>query len=224
MKNFLQNLLIFFALCLCGLIAFQWVRETDLRRELQKLTNTVQDKTEAILNLQATVRQNNDEIKRLDGLRIQLTDIVKSNDVEIASLKKDLQKITIENDKNKRQMETYKEAFETEKAAVQQGNENIERLSADLKRIADDRNGIVKKLNKNVEHLNTLTEQLNTMTADFNKGATNMPAMLNDMKLLMAEWTKMQQDLAATNSPATNAPATNAPAANGPATNAPAGQ
>ena len=34
MKSFLQNLLIFFAMTLCALIAFQWVRETDLRKRL----------------------------------------------------------------------------------------------------------------------------------------------------------------------------------------------
>src|SRR5437016_5513745 len=39
MKNFLQNLLIFFALCLCALIAIQWVRETDLNRRVQALSN-----------------------------------------------------------------------------------------------------------------------------------------------------------------------------------------
>ena len=58
MKNFLQNLLIFFALCLCGLVAFQWIRETDLRKDVQKLTDTVQDKREAIQNLEAAVKRN----------------------------------------------------------------------------------------------------------------------------------------------------------------------
>src|SRR5206468_3349044 len=70
-KNFLQNLLIFFALSLCALIAFQWVRETHLRATVQSLTDSVHDKTEAILNLQATVRRDEDEIKRLDGLKNQ---------------------------------------------------------------------------------------------------------------------------------------------------------
>ena len=63
MKNFLQNLLIFFALCLCGLIAFQWVRETDLRKRLQELTNVMHDKAEAVMNLEANVRRESREIK-----------------------------------------------------------------------------------------------------------------------------------------------------------------
>src|ERR1041385_3884689 len=86
MKNFLQNLLIFFALCLCALIAFQWVRETDLRKKVQELTNVIHDKSEAILNLEANVRSQRDEIQRLDTQRKQLSETVKSNDVQIANL------------------------------------------------------------------------------------------------------------------------------------------
>ena len=41
MKNFLQGLLIFFSMCLCGMIAFQWVRETRLRLDVQDLTNKI---------------------------------------------------------------------------------------------------------------------------------------------------------------------------------------
>jgi chromosome segregation ATPase len=217
MKNLLQNLLVFFALCLCGLIAFQWVRETELRRQVQKLTNDLQDRKEAILQLQSTVRQNNEEIKRLDGLKNQLTDLVKSNNVEIASLTKDLEKVKVENDRNQRQMEVYKEAFEKEKAAVQQGNENIERLSADLKRMADDRNIMVKKLNQNIGHLNVLAGQLDRMQQDVAKGATNLPVVMKDLTAFVEQWNVMQKDLAATNAPASDAPATNAPATNAPA-------
>ena len=51
MKTFLQNLLIFFALALCALVAYQWVIETDLRRDLQKRTDEIHDKMENIQNL-----------------------------------------------------------------------------------------------------------------------------------------------------------------------------
>ncbi len=61
MKSFLQNLLIFFALALCALIAFQWVRETSLRRDLQKLTDVVHDKSERIQTLEQTINQGSPE-------------------------------------------------------------------------------------------------------------------------------------------------------------------
>src|SRR6185369_12587391 len=98
MKVFLQNLLIFFALSLCALISYQWVRETDLRKNLQKLTDTVQDKTEAIQNLNSEVKRDQGEIQRLDGLKNQLSTQIKSNLLEISGLSKDLEKSTNELD------------------------------------------------------------------------------------------------------------------------------
>src|SRR3954468_2552264 len=112
MKNFLQNLLIFFSLCLCGLIAFQWVRETGLRKDLQTRTDELHNKMEAIQGLESNLRQDEAEIKRLDGLRSQLVDTVKTNQIEIASLKKDLDKTTRELDTNIKQVEVYKDAIE----------------------------------------------------------------------------------------------------------------
>src|SRR6266446_3419238 len=140
MKNILQNLLIFFALCLCALIAFQWVRETGLRRDIQKLYDTVHDKSEAILKLEAQVRLNNDEIKRLDGIRNQLTQIVKSNDVEIATLSKDLQKANFENERNRRQIEVYTNALQTANDNIRKQNEDIKLLSSEVKTLARERN------------------------------------------------------------------------------------
>ena len=37
MQKFLSNLLIFVALSLCALCAFQWVRESRLRRKIAEL-------------------------------------------------------------------------------------------------------------------------------------------------------------------------------------------
>jgi septal ring factor EnvC (AmiA/AmiB activator) len=77
-KNFLQNLLLFLALCLCALITVQWVRETRLRKQVQDLTNTVHDKSEEIQSLHATIKRDEADIQRLDSLKNQLTAIVKS--------------------------------------------------------------------------------------------------------------------------------------------------
>src|SRR6478672_2989301 len=96
MKHFLQNLLIFLALCLCGLIAFQWVRETDLRKSIRELKRDVHDKSEAILVLESNVRRDKDEIQRLDNQRKQLGETVRSNDAQIAGLSRNLEKTSNE--------------------------------------------------------------------------------------------------------------------------------
>src|SRR5215467_1833675 len=105
MKMFLQNLLIFFALALCALISFQWVRETDLRKSVQSLTDTVHDKMENIQNLQASIKHDESEIQRLDGLKNQLTQTVKSNDLQISSLNKTLEKATNDLERTQHQVD-----------------------------------------------------------------------------------------------------------------------
>src|SRR5690242_1519509 len=105
MKAFLQNLLIFFALSLCALISFQWVRETDLRKQVQGLTDTVHDKMENIQGLQSNIKHDESEIVRLDGLKNALTQTVKSNDLQISALIKSVEKMTNELERAERQMD-----------------------------------------------------------------------------------------------------------------------
>jgi len=176
MKNFLQSLLIFFALALCGLIAFQWVRETELRREIQRLTDTVHDKSQAIIDLDNRLRHDEEEIKRLDGLKNELTATVKSNNLEIARLDKDLEKANAENQRKDKQIEVYKEALNTANENIKKQNEEMRAQNEEMKKLAEERNEIVKKFNK--------------IAADYNE--------------LAGKWNKQQEDIAAKN--ATNAP------------------
>ena len=176
MKNFLQNLLIFFALALCALIAFQWVRETDLRKDIQKLNDTVHDKSQAIIDLEARLRRDEEEIKRLDGLKNELTATVKSNNLEIARLGKDLDKANIDNQRKDKQIEVYKEAMNTANENIKKQNEEMKAQNEEMKKLADDRNEVVKKFNK----------------------------LAGDYKDLADKWNKQQDEIAAKNP--TNAP------------------
>ena len=79
-KNFLQNLLIFFALALCALVAFQWVRETDLRKRLQTRSDAIHDRLEDIQRLQGDVTRDETEIQRLDALQTANDNIQRQNE------------------------------------------------------------------------------------------------------------------------------------------------
>jgi len=92
MKSLLQNLLIFLAVCLCGLIAFQWHRETRLQQQVQTLTDTVHDKMVSIQDLQGMLKRTQEEVRRLDILKSALTETVKSNRLELIRLTADLEK------------------------------------------------------------------------------------------------------------------------------------
>jgi septal ring factor EnvC (AmiA/AmiB activator) len=176
MKNFLQNLLIFFAFCLCALIAFQWVRETGLRKNIQDLTDTVHNKLEAIQGLQATVHRDEGEISRLDGLRNELTATVKSNRLEISTLQKDLEKAELENEKNQKQMALYKDAVQKANENIQTQNEEIKKQNEEMAKLAKERNDIVLKFNNIASNYNELIGKWNKQQEDLAKGATNSPS------------------------------------------------
>ncbi len=212
MKNLLQNLLIFFALCLCGLIAFQWVRETDLRKQVQALTDNVHDKLEAIQKLQATIRSDQAEIQRLDGLRSQLTEMVKSNQLDIARLTKDLDKVTVENDKNLKQLEIYKDALQKANDNVLAANERIKQQSDEIKILAQQHTLLVTNMNEITGSINEVAKRWSSLGEDFQKASpaaqrdlaiTNLNAMSKDFNGLASKGNQMLADVqkARTNRP-----------------------
>lgn len=174
MNNFLQNLLIFFALCLCGLIAFQWDRETRLQQQVQSLTDKIQDKLENIQNLQGTLKRTEDEVTRLDGLKNELIETVKSNRLDIAQLKKDLDRSTAEIEKDQRQIDVYKTGLDQANANIRKQNEDIKTQNEEMKKLAAERNDSVVKFNKLVEDYNDLAKKWNDLQTTLS--ATNSPS------------------------------------------------
>lgn len=158
MKNFLQNLLIFFALCLCGLLAFQWHRETRLQQRIQSLTDAGQGRLENVQNLQRTVQQAEDEVKRLDHLKTELGETVNSNRVEIVRLRQELEQAGAEAVRNAKQIAVYKTALE-------QANGNIRQQNGEMQRLAAERNDAVVKYNKLVAEYNELAKKWNDQPA-----------------------------------------------------------
>jgi chromosome segregation ATPase len=176
MKTFLQNLLIFFALSLCALISFQWVRETDLHKKVQALTDTVHDKLENIQNLQSAVKHDEAEIVRLDGLKTVFAQTVKSNDTQMSLLVRAVEKATNEVDRAGRQIEVYKSALETANQNIKKQNEDIKRQNEEMAKLADDRNEVVKKSNKMAADYNDLAAKWNKQQDELARQATNTPA------------------------------------------------
>jgi chromosome segregation ATPase len=175
MKAFLQNLLVFFALSLCAMITYQWVRETDLRKQIQGLTDTVHDKMENIQNLQSSVKHDESEIVRLDGLKTALTQTVKSNDLQISALVRAVEKATNEVERAEKQIEAYKGAIETANENIKKQNDDIKTQNEEMAKLADDRNEAVKKFNKMAADYNDLATKWNKQQEELAKAATNAP-------------------------------------------------
>src|ERR1043166_6461394 len=112
MQKFLSNLLPFLALGLCALCAFQWVRQSRLRSEIAGLQHTVFLKLDTIQKLDQELKQTREEVTRLDGIRIELTGVIKTNKEEILTLTKYSEKLEKEVEAQKAQITVYKDAVE----------------------------------------------------------------------------------------------------------------
>lgn len=185
MKNFLQNLLIGFALALCVLVAFQWHREAKVQQQVQTLTDNIQKQRETVLGLEGTIKRNEAEIVRLDGLKNQLTDQAKSNKAEIARLKLDLQKNDAEFDRLTKQIEVYKDAMNTANESIKKQNESITTQNEEMKKLGAERNEVVTKFNKMAEDYNDLVKKWNEQQESLNK---NAPAKTNKQSTLRFYW------------------------------------
>ena len=176
MKAFLVALLMVFALGLCVLITFQWVREVQLRHNIQSLTDEVQNKKEAIQNLNGVIKRSEDEDARLEGLKKDLTETVKSNRVEIVRLEKELDKSQAETERQIKQVDVYKEALSKANENIQRQNATLAQQNEEMKKLAEERNTVVVKLNKTVEEFNDLVKKWNEQQAAIASAATNAPA------------------------------------------------
>ena len=172
MKKFLEGLLIFFSLALCGLIAVQWVRETHLRQDIQALTDKVHDQTENIQSLQATLKRTEAELQRLDALKTELTTKVATNLQEIAQLKKDLDKANTENQRQLDTIAKYKEVVDKANENIRKQNEDIKRQNQEMKQLAQERNEVVEKFNKVAADYNDLVKKWNAQQEELTKKET----------------------------------------------------
>lgn len=169
MKTLLQNALIIFALALCGLVAFQWHRETRLRQEIQSLNDTLHSKLEVLQNQQGILKQNDEEIKRLDALKQELTGMVKSNRLEIAKLSDDLERSEGAGQQGRETLQKYKTALEEANARITKQNEAVSKQNENLKKLAADHAAMAAKYNQLVTEFNELARKWNEAQA----GATN---------------------------------------------------
>ena len=169
MKKILPGLLMFFGLALCGLCAFQWVREAHLRAEIVTLHDTVFDKTKMVQGLEGNLRRTEAEVARLEALKTELTDTVKTNRLEILNLSRRADALERQSETLKSQVEAYKAGLDQANQNITKQNEDIKRQNDEMKKLADERNGSVVKFNKLVEQYNEVVQQYNKLQEDMAK-------------------------------------------------------
>ncbi len=151
MKAFLVNLLVVFSLTLCGFNAYQWYREAKLHGRMEALGRDLFQKSSDIQNLQSTLQQNQDEIRRLDSFTENFRGLIRSNRLEISRLESESEKIRTEHrlaTNRLAQADQYREAFEKANENLKKQNEIIQTQNAKMLEIVGDRNEWVGRYNK----------------------------------------------------------------------------
>jgi DNA repair exonuclease SbcCD ATPase subunit len=178
MRTFLVNLMIALSLGLCVLIWFQWLREGRSQATIQSLTDAQQNLKEQIQGLEASVKTSQAEIVRLDDLKKQLQEQVKTNVAYTFLLMNTNDLLRREAEVRIKQVAAYKDAIEEANAAIKRQNADVERQNAEMKRLQEERNEIAEKNNKAVTDFNDLAEKWNKLNADLAAvavAATNAP-------------------------------------------------
>lgn len=179
MRTFLVNLMIALSLGLCVLIWFQWLREGRSQASIQALTDEQQNLKEKLQGLESNLKNTQAEVVRLDDLKKQLQEQVKTNVAFAFSLMNTNDALRRESETRGRQLTAYKEAIDEANAAIKRQNEDVERQNKEIKRLADERNEIAQKYNKAVTDFNELADKWNKLNSDLAAAAAAAAAATN---------------------------------------------
>lgn len=155
------GILITLAVALCALSVFQWVDEARLRAGIEGERKEKRDVNVQLAEKDQLAKRYSDEISRLEGIRKDLDDSVKTNKAEVSHLKAELKRAELENSRATNQVVVYKDALEKANESIRQQNESVKQQNEAIKKIADDRAELAAKYNK-------LAEDYNKVVTDFN--------------------------------------------------------
>jgi chromosome segregation ATPase len=163
MKKLLVNLLILLALALCGLCAYQWLRETEQRRLTESLYQTIYERERDIQGYTNSIRLLDRQVAQLDG---QVTDLRRrdaTNTDTIFLLRRETNRLDIINGGLAAQLDQYSNAVEGYKAQITNINEGIKKQNAALKDLVAERDEIFGRLNEMIKDRNKVVEDYNEL-------------------------------------------------------------
>jgi len=169
MKNFQQNLLIFLAVCLCGLCAYQWYAQTVQRTEVQKLNQLVYDKSVTIRDNTNSIATLNHQISQMDADLTELRNEAKTNAEVVSAQKIDLARLTAVNEGLSNELAQYQTAIGTLTNKLADAYAGIEKQNAALKTLAAERDDFVQKYNDEVKDRNNVVSNYNALAAQVQK-------------------------------------------------------
>lgn len=169
MNKFLPNLLIFFSMALCGLCVWQWAREGKLTAEKINLHQQIYTNKVTIQGLEVNVKKLHGDVDRLEKVRAELNDTIKTNTAKILDLERLADKLTRDNAALEDTIATYKDALDTANERIKAQNEDIKKQNDLIREVAQQRDEKVGELNKMIEDYNKVVKDYNKIVEDMDK-------------------------------------------------------
>jgi septal ring factor EnvC (AmiA/AmiB activator) len=174
------SLLIVLSCGLCGLVAYQWYRDADLRMQIADRNKQIHQLNEQKHEVETTGKRVEEELKRVEQLKERLTEQDKTNKVELSRTKRDLSEMTVKWERSTKQGDAYKAAYDKMSTDIKAQNESIKKLNEaylnavnvnkdtveKYKKLAGDCEELNQRYNKLFEQAEKLQQALNTQAAE----------------------------------------------------------
>ena len=174
------TLLIVLSCGLCGLVAYQWYRDADLRMQIADRNRQLQQLNEQKHEVETTGKRVEEELKRVEQLKERLTEKDRTNTSALSRTRRDLSEMTDKWDRATKQGDAYKAAYEKMSTDIRAQNESMKKLNEaylnavnvnrdtveKYKKLAGDCEELNQRYNKLFDQADKLQQALNAQAAE----------------------------------------------------------
>jgi len=173
MKNFQQNLLIGFALALCGLCVYQWHQQTAQRNAIETLDRMVYEKSIAVRDSTNAIATLTLQVNRMDAQITEFRNTAETNAQLIASQKREIGQLQFTCLSLSNAITQYQQGVATLKAKLEEAYDGINRQNESISNLVVQRDDLVKKYNDSVKDRNDVVAKYNDLAKQLQKAQSN---------------------------------------------------
>jgi chromosome segregation ATPase len=169
MKNFQQNLLIAFALALCGLCAFQWHVQTVQRNEITTMNGIVYDKNVAFQDATNSITTLHHQVEQMDASLTELKATAATNESLVVSQKAEIFWLQFVGANLTNEIAQYKAAVDTLQTKLKEAYAGINQQNEAITNLVVQRDDVVNKYNDSVKDRNVVVAKYNDLVNQVQK-------------------------------------------------------
>jgi chromosome segregation ATPase len=169
MKNFQVNLLIFLALALCVLCAFQWYAQTIQRNEITTLNGIIYQKNITIRDTTNSIAVLSHQVEQVDTRLTSIKANSATNEQLLTSQKAEIARLQFSNLNLTNEITQYRIAADTLESKLKDAFAGLEKQNEALTNLVAQRDELVKKYNDEVKDRNDIVAKYNDLVKQVEK-------------------------------------------------------